>query len=133
MSVTNNIFKVFENIQQIELYNRFKYLVYLIEGILKVDNKNIKEKTILNEKNIYFIIHQLHLQKLISSTENIVFIKEKSQNEKENIISILFGIEESKQVGEWFNRIDEQINDWNKFKNQRDIGTKLLNLNKTVM
>nr|CAD2186358.1 unnamed protein product [Meloidogyne enterolobii] len=120
MSVTNNIFKVFENIHQIELYNRLKYLVNLIEGILKVD-KNIKEKTILNENNIYFIIHQLHLQKLISSTENIVFIKEKSQNEKENIISILFGIEESEKVKEWFNRIDEQINDWNKFKNQRDI------------
>nr|CAD2173116.1 unnamed protein product [Meloidogyne enterolobii] len=98
----------------IELYNQLKELVYLIEGTWKVDNKNIEEK------NIYFVIHQLHLQKLISS-RNILFIKEKSQNLKENIISILFGVEESDKVEEWFNRIDEQINDWNKFKNQKDI------------
>nr|CAD2166272.1 unnamed protein product [Meloidogyne enterolobii] len=104
----------------IELYNQLKELVHLIEGTWKVDNKNIKENPILNERNIYFIIHQLHLQKLISS-RNILFIKEKNQNEKENIISILFGVEESDKVEEWFNRIDEQINDWNKFKDQRDI------------
>uniref|UniRef100_A0A915N5X5 Uncharacterized protein n=1 Tax=Meloidogyne javanica TaxID=6303 RepID=A0A915N5X5_MELJA len=105
----------------IELYKQLKELVHLIEGTWKVDNKNIKENPILNERNIYFIIHQLHLQKLISS-RNILFIKEKNQNLKENIISIIFGVEESKQIEEWFNRIDEQINDWNKFKDQRDIG-----------
>uniref|UniRef100_A0A915MEY4 Uncharacterized protein n=1 Tax=Meloidogyne javanica TaxID=6303 RepID=A0A915MEY4_MELJA len=77
----------------IELYNQLKEMVHLIEGTLKVDNKNIEEK------NIYFIIHQLHLQKLISS-RNILFIKEKSQNLKENIISILFGVEESDKVEE---------------------------------